>query len=142
MKRPGQPGDTRSYACCNIMLKSLIYDGYVWAFLLRRRLARAESLGFLAMLGLPLTVIGLIVYFAYSQQTRVDVARLELERQRTLELRCLAENIYFEARGEPLKGQYAVAEVTLNRMVSPFFPDSECDVVHEKRWDPLRKRFV
>jgi spore germination cell wall hydrolase CwlJ-like protein len=111
-----------------------------------RRLARTETLGFFAMLGLPVVVLGLIVYFAYSQQqhSRAELAKLEaqLQRQRALELRCLAENIYFEARGEPLKGQYAVAEVTLNRLASPDFPDSVCEVVHYKRWDPLRKRFV
>lgn len=30
-------------------------------------------------------------------------------------LLCLALNVYFEARGEPFLGQYAVAQVTLNR---------------------------
>ena len=45
---------------------------------------------------------------------------------------CLARNVYFEARGEPLAGQYAVAEVTMNRTASAFFPRSVCSVVHEK----------
>ena len=48
-----------------------------------------------------------------------------------LELLCLATNIYFEARGEDLEGQIAVAEVTLNRVVSDEFPNSICDVVHQ-----------
>ena len=47
------------------------------------------------------------------------------------EANCLATNIYFEARGEPIKGQLAVAMVTLNRVADPSFPDSICDVVHE-----------
>jgi N-acetylmuramoyl-L-alanine amidase len=46
---------------------------------------------------------------------------------------CLALNIYFEARSEPLLGQYAVAEVTLNRVASPDFPDTICEVVWERR---------
>ena len=45
------------------------------------------------------------------------------------EFECLALNVYFESRGEPLAGQYAVAAVTLNRVVHPAFPDSICQVV-------------
>lgn len=47
------------------------------------------------------------------------------------ELYCLAENVYFEARGEPIMGQVAVAHVTLNRVASPDYPDTICAVVHE-----------
>ena len=49
----------------------------------------------------------------------------------TSELRCLAEAIYFEARGETLEGQYAVGEVIINRMISNSFPNSICGVVSE-----------
>jgi spore germination cell wall hydrolase CwlJ-like protein len=45
------------------------------------------------------------------------------------ERECLVHNIYFEARGESLLGQRAVAWVTLNRMFSEQFPNSICDVV-------------
>lgn len=45
--------------------------------------------------------------------------------------RCLAEALYFEARGESVKGQFAVAEVILNRVDSPEFPDSICAVIHQ-----------
>jgi N-acetylmuramoyl-L-alanine amidase len=55
---------------------------------------------------------------------------------------CLALNVYFEARGEPEAGQYAVAEVTMNRVASPYYPDTVCEVVYQKNWDPLRKRYV
>ena len=44
---------------------------------------------------------------------------------------CLTEAIYFEARGEPIKGQVAVAEVILNRKASPEFPSSICGVVDQ-----------
>jgi spore germination cell wall hydrolase CwlJ-like protein len=49
----------------------------------------------------------------------------------TSELKCLAEAIYFEARGENLKGQAAVGEVIINRAISKNFPDSICGVVSE-----------
>lgn len=43
--------------------------------------------------------------------------------------KCLSEALYFEARGESVKGQFAVAEVILNRVDSPVFPNSVCGVV-------------
>lgn len=47
------------------------------------------------------------------------------------ETRCLAEAIYFEARGESLEGQVAVAEVVLTRVDSAFWPNSVCGVVNQ-----------
>lgn len=47
------------------------------------------------------------------------------------EVYCLAENIYYEAKSEDIKGQFAVASVTLNRTKSPRFPSSVCDVVQQ-----------
>ncbi len=44
---------------------------------------------------------------------------------------CLKEAIYHEARGEDIVGQFAVAEVILNRVDSPFYPDTICGVVHQ-----------
>lgn len=44
---------------------------------------------------------------------------------------CLAKAIYFEARGEPELGQAAVAQVIMNRVEAPHFPDSVCDVVYQ-----------
>ena len=64
------------------------------------------------------------------------------ERSDRQNLQCLALNIYYEARGEPRTGQYAVAEVTMNRVASEYFPDTVCGVVYQKRWDYLRKRYV
>lgn len=62
------------------------------------------------------------------------------ERQKNLT--CLALNVYHEARGEPLAGQYAVAEVTMNRVASGRFPGTVCGAVYQKEWDYLRKRYV
>ncbi|WP_223291932.1 cell wall hydrolase [Defluviicoccus vanus] len=45
------------------------------------------------------------------------------------EFKCLALNVYWEAKGEPLVGQMAVAAVTLNRLGNPRFPKSVCEVV-------------
>jgi hypothetical protein len=51
------------------------------------------------------------------------------------EQKCLAEGIYFEARGEPEDGQAAVAQVILNRVRNPAYPDTICGVVYQnERW--------
>ncbi|TXI02201.1 MAG: cell wall hydrolase [Pseudorhodobacter sp.] len=44
---------------------------------------------------------------------------------------CLTKALYFEARGESLKGQFAVAEVILNRVNSPKYPSTVCGVVEQ-----------
>ena len=49
------------------------------------------------------------------------------------EQRCLAEGIYFEARGESVKGQAAVAQVILNRVRNPTYPNTICGVVYQNR---------
>lgn len=45
--------------------------------------------------------------------------------------RCLANGIYFEARGERVKGQQAVAQVILNRVKNPTYPNTICGVVYQ-----------
>lgn len=55
------------------------------------------------------------------------------------QIECMAMNIYHEARGEPIAGQYAVAEVTLNRTHSREFPATVCQVVYQKYWNARRK---
>ncbi|NSX54703.1 cell wall hydrolase [Sulfitobacter sp. 1151] len=47
------------------------------------------------------------------------------------EWRCLAEALYFEARGESVKGQFAVAEVILNRVSNRKYPASVCGVINQ-----------
>lgn len=49
------------------------------------------------------------------------------------EISCLALNIYWEARGESTQGQLAVAFVTMNRVHSPRYPDTVCEVVWQPR---------
>lgn len=138
------------------MLNTLLLEARTWSTIWRRRLSTywllngKDSLPFLAMLGVPILCVVGIICFAYAGgQTHTEpVDSHALQRQvaranrRENDLQCLAENIYFEARGEPIKGQYAVAEVTLNRTRAEHFPHTVCAVVHEMRWDPARRRTV
>lgn len=103
-----------------------------------------ESLAFGLMIVLPLLTLCGFVYFGYTHGIRVDLIqqREAAAQKRVDELQCLAENIYFEARGEPLAGQFAVAEVTLNRVAAPNFPKTICGVVHQTHWDARRRRSI
>jgi hypothetical protein len=56
--------------------------------------------------------------------------------------RCLAEALYFEARGETIKGIFAVAEVILNRVDSARYPDTVCDVIYQGTGEKYRCQFT
>jgi len=60
-------------------------------------------------------------YMSFIDPGYVDAAELE----------CLATNVYFEARDQDVLGQRAVAHVALNRVMSPNFPNTICDVVKQ-----------
>jgi len=47
------------------------------------------------------------------------------------EWHCLSEALYFEARGETVKGQFAVGEVILNRVDNPEYPNTVCGVINQ-----------
>lgn len=64
---------------------------------------------------------------------RPDYAALIGQDQSASEKHCLAEAIYFEARGEPEEGQAAVAQVVLNRVSSGLYPSTICGVVFQNR---------
>lgn len=51
------------------------------------------------------------------------------------ELKCLTDNVYFEAGNEKQEGKIAVAVVTLNRIKHKHFPNTICDVVYQRvKW--------
>jgi spore germination cell wall hydrolase CwlJ-like protein len=135
------------------MLASLLHEARFWPYLWRRRLLDSwrfgahEHLGFVLLLALLMAAVAGGIYLAYRDGTSIAPVQVEVvqrdearARLRAEDLECLAENVYFEARGEPLAGQYAVAEVTLNRTHARNFPRTICAVVHETRWDPVRRR--
>jgi hypothetical protein len=56
--------------------------------------------------------------------------------------KCLADAIYFEARGEPFKGQEAVAQVVMNRVFSGVYPNDVCGVVYQNAGRHLACQFT
>jgi hypothetical protein len=69
--------------------------------------------------------------------------RLGLEgKERAKAEKCLADAVYFEARGEPLRGQMAVAQVIMNRVFSGYYPKNVCGVVYQNAHRHLRCQFT
>src|SRR5690606_10560935 len=60
------------------------------------------------------------------------VADMPVSEPLAADLRCLAQALYFESRGEPLTGQLAVARVVINRSASDLYPGDYCSVVTQR----------
>ena len=60
---------------------------------------------------------------SYEVETGVSVNEAELK--------CMAENIYFEGRAEPMIGKIAIGHVVMNRIEDKRFPDTICGVVKQ-----------
>jgi spore germination cell wall hydrolase CwlJ-like protein len=70
-----------------------------------------------------------------NQRAKTPAERLGLfdEKARAKSEKCLAEAVYFEARGEAVRGQIAVAQVVMNRAFSGFYPNTVCGVVYQNK---------
>ncbi len=73
---------------------------------------------------------------ADNQQAKTPAERLGLidAKSRGKAEKCLAEAIYFEARGEAVRGQIAVAQVVMNRAFSGYYPSTVCGVVFQSKY--------
>ena len=74
-----------------------------------------------------------LVQIIKQEQDQELLAQIDREERWMKEIGCLARNVYYEARGESLQGQMAVALVTLNRVESGMFPNTVCGVVNERK---------
>lgn len=80
---------------------------------------------------LPILAVLAALTLARPAEALPPVAPLNATPPSAEDVRCLALNIYHEARGEPVIGQVAVAAVTLNRVASDRFPNTVCGVVKQ-----------
>jgi spore germination cell wall hydrolase CwlJ-like protein len=79
-----------------------------------------------------------------NQRAKTPAERLGLfdENARAKSEKCLAEAVYFEARGEAVRGQIAVAQVVLNRAFSGFYPTTVCGVVYQNKHRHMACQFT
>jgi Cell Wall Hydrolase len=81
---------------------------------------------------------------ADNQHAKTPAERLGLfdEKSRAKSEKCLAEAVYFEARGEAVRGQIAVAQVVLNRAFSGKYPTTVCGVVYQNKYRHFACQFT
>ncbi len=84
---------------------------------------------FLLLLAIPI--------FAVANPSKISIPKQKpifysLSKEDKKEVHCLTTAIFFEARGEPIKGQIAVGMSTMNRAHALNFPDTVCNVIAEK----------
>jgi Cell Wall Hydrolase len=79
-----------------------------------------------------------------NQRAKTPAERLGLfdDKSRAKSEKCLAEAVYFEARGEAVRGQMAVAQVVLNRAFSGKYPETVCGVVYQNKHRHLACQFT
>ena len=83
-----------------------------------------------------LAVLAVLTGIAMSSaDVRADAGKLDV----TKEINCLAQNIYFEARSEPIDGKLAVGHVVLNRVADKRYPTTICGVVRQGGEEPLNR---
>jgi spore germination cell wall hydrolase CwlJ-like protein len=83
-----------------------------------------------------LPILVLISSSVYANSVKINA---------TDELECMAINIYHEARSESLAGQFAVADVVMNRVTDKRYPDTICGVVKQavmSEWGVERGLFI
>jgi spore germination cell wall hydrolase CwlJ-like protein len=78
-----------------------------------------------------------------ASRLQTPAQRLGLEgKARAKAEKCLADAVYFEARGEVRKGQEAVAQVVMNRVFSGYYPHDVCGVVYQNAHRHLACQFT
>ncbi|OAF16986.1 cell wall hydrolase [Bradyrhizobium neotropicale] len=78
-----------------------------------------------------------------NQRAKSPAERLALdEKSRAKSEKCLAEAVYFESRGEAVRGQIAVAQVVMNRVFSGKYPDTVCGVVYQNKYRHFACQFT
>ncbi|MEW6639637.1 MAG: cell wall hydrolase [Pseudomonadota bacterium] len=89
------------------------------------------------------TSVGKGVVTSEPKRQKTPAERLNLsEKARAKAEKCLAEAVYFESRGEAVRGQIAVAQVVMNRVFSGFYPTTVCGVVYQNAHRHLACQFT
>jgi spore germination cell wall hydrolase CwlJ-like protein len=76
-------------------------------------------------------IIVAVVFVSSTVASDTNVSKLTFKKPNSNDLHCLAQNIYFESRSDNMAGQFAVADVVINRVLDKRYPDSICQVVKE-----------
>lgn len=100
------------------------------------------------MKGLIILVLCLSIIACYDKEPKVEISQVHdplpvkvnpdienskeiLEQKKQKEIECLALNTYHESRSDNLAGQFAVADVVLNRVRDIRWPNTICEVIRQ-----------
>ena len=82
--------------------------------------------------------VGTIGFVTFDKLTDLKAKKLAVPyefatiKDRDRQLKCMAQNIYWEAASEPAEGKLAVAQIVMNRMESGKYPNDPCQVIFQK----------
>ena len=76
-------------------------------------------------------LIPLVVFICVSSYSQAGQARGLFTAEERPQMWCLAQNIYYEARGSNRADRMAVADVVINRVQHTYYPNTICEVVHQ-----------
>jgi spore germination cell wall hydrolase CwlJ-like protein len=85
-----------------------------------------------AALPLALSLLGGLASPAFAAPAKFEKLQNVFKSYQS-EIKCLAQAVYFEARGESVAGQHAIARVVLNRVDSEYYPHTVCEVVYQNQ---------
>lgn len=99
----------------------------------------------IALMAMPATAM--IDHAEYGQPVKTQKSEKKHKykskrRSHNNQLKCMADNIFFEAGNQKKKGKIAVANVTMNRVKDSRWPDDVCSVVYQRyqfSWTHLRR---
>ena len=88
-------------------------------------------------------IVSLICLIAVGMVTYDKLSGLHVEKMarphefvslkdRERQLRCMADNIYYEAGMEPAEGKIAVGQIVMNRVAHPDYPKDPCQVIYQR----------
>ena len=85
---------------------------------------------------ISLSAITYLVVDRVSMEPRIEVVVITETPEPQINqrhLNCMARNIYWEARNQPLAGMMAVGHVVLNRTIDGRWPSDPCDVIYDRK---------
>jgi len=101
-----------------------------------RAIPPVEEAGFVETATPAQTGITDLVYRPQASPVQIETARpvpqaTPPKRQDDVQQTCIAQAVYYESKGEPMRGQHAVADVIINRTKRPGFASTPCGVIRQ-----------
>jgi spore germination cell wall hydrolase CwlJ-like protein len=94
-----------------------------------------RAVSYIMAAALGITVVSSVTWAKLGDlriQQRAEPLEFVSLQERERQLKCMADNVYYEAAHEPAEGKIAVAQIVMNRVASPDFPNDPCAVIYQR----------